>query len=331
MEIHLINCVDRVRPNLAIVSLAPAEGIRAAGVPLIDERRGAELRPRAGPQRLGRAGRGRARPAGGHAGGNSAGQDGQRAVPGAFSNAGPHEITARLEADAVAADNDRYCAIDVPADVPVLLIDGDARARDARYLSIALAPGESVRTGLRPQIETPRYLSVKPLGDYRGHQPGEHRTAGVVGRRRRWRSTWPAGGGVAFFLGERCDVKFFNDVLYRTARGCFPCRWTRQAELVVDRLEPAPDLAGGRALHFPTVHRQTEQLSCRRWRCSGISRCPRDGVRRPTRRVRVAAHLRNGAPLVDRAQLRQGPRHGLLDHGGADVEQLGRQPRASWW
>ncbi len=32
-EIHLIDCVDRARPNLAIVSLAPVEGIHAAGVP----------------------------------------------------------------------------------------------------------------------------------------------------------------------------------------------------------------------------------------------------------------------------------------------------------
>ena len=35
VEIHLIDCVDRGRPNLAIVSLAPAEGLRAAGVPLM--------------------------------------------------------------------------------------------------------------------------------------------------------------------------------------------------------------------------------------------------------------------------------------------------------
>ena len=34
VEVHLIDCVDRVRPNLAIVSLAPAEGLRAARVPL---------------------------------------------------------------------------------------------------------------------------------------------------------------------------------------------------------------------------------------------------------------------------------------------------------
>ena len=31
-EIHLVDCIDSTRPNLAITSLAPAEGIRAAGV-----------------------------------------------------------------------------------------------------------------------------------------------------------------------------------------------------------------------------------------------------------------------------------------------------------
>ena len=51
-----------------------------------------------------------------------------------------------------------------------------------------------------------------------------------------------AGGGVAFFLGERCDVKFFNDVLYRDGKGLFPVPLARQAELLVDRLEPAPDV-----------------------------------------------------------------------------------------
>ena len=40
-----------------------------------------------------------------------------------------------------------------------------------------------------------------------------------------------AGGGVAFFLGDRCDVKFFNDILYRNGKGLFPVPLTHQAEL----------------------------------------------------------------------------------------------------
>ena len=88
-EIHLVNCVDRARPNLAIVSLAPAEGIRAAGVPWFME---------VAVQNFGAAparnvsvhlGRGRARAAGGHAAGDPARQDGQGAVPGAFSQRRP--------------------------------------------------------------------------------------------------------------------------------------------------------------------------------------------------------------------------------------------------
>ena len=51
-----------------------------------------------------------------------------------------------------------------------------------------------------------------------------------------------AGGGVAFFLGERCQAKFFNDELYRDGKGLFPLPLTGPAELPVDRLEPAPDV-----------------------------------------------------------------------------------------
>ena len=214
VEIHLINCVDRVRPNLAIVSLAPAEGLRAAGVPLtmnVVVRNFGPAPVRNVSVALSEDGHGRSAvtipeilP------GKTAGEPFEVR----FANAGPHEITARLEADAVAADNYRYCAIDLPSDVPVLLIDGDARARDARYLSIALAPGESVRMGIRPQIEAPRYLSVKPLGDYGAIDLAniERLESSAVGALENYVAS---GGGVAFFLGERCDVKFFNDFLYR--------------------------------------------------------------------------------------------------------------------
>ena len=165
-EIHLVNCVDRTRPNLAIASLRPAEGIHAAGVPWFMEVGVQNFGP--APARnvsviLGEDGHGR--PAVTLA----------EIPPGKiaterflvhFPDAGWHEITARLESDAVEADNHRYWTMNLPPDVPVLLVDGDAEARDARYLSWAFAPGGAVRTGVRPQIETPRYLSLKPLAGY---------------------------------------------------------------------------------------------------------------------------------------------------------------------
>ena len=72
-----------------------------------------------------------------------------------FPKGGRHTISARLESDAVAADNYRFCAIDLPADLPVLLIDGDAKARDAKFLDWLLKPGGAVRTGCGRRSKRP--------------------------------------------------------------------------------------------------------------------------------------------------------------------------------
>jgi hypothetical protein len=295
-DIHLIDCVDSARPNLAIASLGPTEGIRAAGVPWFMD---------VAVQNFGST------PVGNVSVALSEDGHGRSAVklaeipPGKtakerflvrFRNAGSHKITARLESDAVAADNYRYSVIDLPSDIPVLLIDDDARARDARYLNFALAPGESVRTGIRPQIESPRFLSVKPLDDYKvvNLTNVERLEASAVAALEKYVA---AGGGVAFFLGDRCDVKFFNDFLYKNGKGLFPAPLGRQAELLVDRLEPAPDIqinphfifrvfASKRNSFLQTVSVQRYFSVPERWRPPANST------------VRVAAALRNGAPLV---------------------------------
>jgi len=295
-EIHLVNCIDKTRPNLAIASLAPADGLRAAGVPWFMEVAVQNFGPTAArevPVLLSEDGH--ARPAVTLA----------EIPPGRvvkerflvnFVNAGPHQIEARLEGDAVAADNYRYGAIELPADVPVLLIDGDAKAYDARFLNWALAPGGAVRTGIRPQIETPRYLSVKPLDDFH--------VICLANIERLEKSAIDAlekfvagGGGVAFFLGEHSQGKFFNDALYRGGQGLFPAPLGRENELLVDRLEPAPDVqvdkhfifrvfAEKRNTFLPAVTVQRYFAVAEGWQPP------------PDSTVRVVARLRNAAPLV---------------------------------
>ncbi len=295
-EIRLVNCVDRARPNLAIVSLAPTEGVRAAGVPWFME---------AAVQNFGTA------PARDVTVVLSEDGHGRPSItmaeipPGKvvkerflvnFPQAGHHEITARLESDAVSADNFRYCSIELPSDVPVLLVDGDTEALDARYLSWALAPGSPVKTGLRPQIETPRFLSQKPLGGYAvvNLMNIERLDSSAVDALEKYVA---AGGGLTFFLGERSQAKYFNDVLYRDGKGLFPVPLAKQAELLVDRLEPAPDVqvdehfifrifAAKRNTFLQTVTVERYFAVPEGWRP------PADST------VRVAAHLRNGAPLM---------------------------------
>ena len=84
-----------------------------------------------------------------------------------FSTAGQHVVTARLESDAIEADNARYCVIDLPLSEQVLLVDGDDAAADAHFLATALAPGGTVSTGVTTRIEPPGFLGTRPLDEFR--------------------------------------------------------------------------------------------------------------------------------------------------------------------
>ena len=213
-----------------------------------------------------------------------------------FPDAGWHQITARLESDAVAADNYRYWTMNLPPDVPVLLVDGDAEARDARYLSWALAPGGAVRTGVRPQIETPRYLSLKPLDGYPAINLAniDRLDATAVEALEKYVA---AGGGVVFFLGERWEAKYFNDVLYRDGKGLFPVPLARQAELTSIGLSRPPTFKSARtsssASSPPSRNTFLHTVSVGRYFA-----VPEGWRPPPDSTVRVAARLRNGAPLV---------------------------------
>jgi len=323
-EIHLVNCIDRARPNLAIASLAPSEGIRAAGVPWFMEvavqNYGSE------PARevtvvLGEDGHGRPAVTLAEI---PPGRIGKERFLVHFPTAGPHEITARLESDAVAADNYRYCVVDLPADVAVLVVDGDPQARDANYLSMALAPGGAVRTGVRPQIETPRFLSLKPLGEYSAVNLAnvQRLETSAVQALEKYVA---AGGGAVFFLGERCDAKFFNEVLYRDGKGLFPLPLWHAAELPVDRLEPAPDIqvdqhfifrvfAAKRNTFLQTVAVERYFAAPKGWRPP------------PDSTVRVAAYLRNGAPLVVERSFGKGRVLAFLTTAGPAWNNWARNP-----
>ena len=296
-EVHLVNCVDRARPNLAIASLEPAEGIRAAGVPwfmevavqnfsdtvakevsvLLEEN--GQVRPAVTIAEI------------------PPGRTVKQRFPVHFPTAGQHQITARLQGDAVEIDDYRYGAIDLPVDVPTLLIDGRADARDARYLEMASAPGGSVRTGISLQIETPVYLNRnQPLEKFRAvallnverlDAPGVAALEQYVA----------AGGGLVIFLGEQCDSQFINRQLYRDGEGLFPLPLGEPTVLPIDRLEKTPDLQvsghpifrvlGGKRNGFiSTVVVERYFAAQDDWKPKADST------------TQVIATLRNGAPLA---------------------------------
>ncbi len=303
-DLELVNCVDAVHQNLAIASLAPAEGTRAAGVPLFVELAVENFGPRVAKNvAVTLEEDGRARP-GVTIAQVPVGKTIKERFLVNFPTAGQHVVTARLESDAVAADNFRYCVIDLPATLPVLLVDGDPDAHDAHFLSTALAPGGPVRTGLSPRIEAPRFLSLHPLDAYRAiyllNFDRLDRAAIVA-----LEAYLNAGGGVGLFLGERCQSRFINDELYRGGRGFFPLPLGRPADLAVDRLQQAPDLnvadhpifrifAGQRNSFLATVTVERYFSVPKPWKPN------------PDSTTRVIAQLRNGAPLAVERRFGQG-------------------------
>jgi hypothetical protein len=300
-DLNLVDCIDRTRPNLSIVSLRPEDGVRAAGVPWFMEVSVANNGPAAVKNvSIVLSEDNRSRPSAAIAE-IPAGKVAAERFQVNFAKGGWHTISARLEGDAVAADNYRFSAIELPVDLPVLLIDGDAKAKEAKFLDWLLNPGGSVKTGMRPTIETPRYLSSKPLDGFSA--------INLAGIDRMDKSAVAAlenyvaeGGGVAFFVGESCQGKFFNAELYRDGKGLFPLPLKGPAELLVDRLDVAPDVQlekidGGEHFIFRIFAEKRNSflqsiLVQRYFAAADGWRPPEDGS------VRVLAKLRNGAPLA---------------------------------
>ena len=303
-QVLLVNCVEAAHANLAISGLTPGEGTRAVGVPLfvdvavtnygtMEAKDVSVLLEEDGHQR----------PA----------VRIERIAPGKtvaerfsvnFPTAGQHVVQARLESDPVATDNFRCCVIDVPAAVPVLLVDGDSLSGDAKFVSAALAPGGAVRTGIGPRIEAPRYLSLHPLESFASIyllniERLDHAAVAAL------ETFVKNGGGLTLFLGEKCSARFFNDQLYRGGQGLMPLPLSNPSELFVDRLSQVPDMevtdhpmfrifAGGRNSFLATVSIERYFATVKDWKP------PVDSG------VRVIARLRNGAPLAVERKFGQG-------------------------
>jgi hypothetical protein len=296
VEIHLINCVDAEHANLAISDLRPGRGTRAAGVPLFMEVTVTNFGPAAvrdvpvmiesDDQALPAVKTGEIPP----------GKAVKERFPVYFATPGPHRIKARLEPDVIVEDNERWCAIDFPAGLPVLLIDDDPEARDATYLAAALDPGRPVVTGVQPRIEKPRYLSLNVLDSFRAIYllNVERLDTSAVEALEKYVA---GGGGLGVFLGPRSSAKFLNDVLYRGGKGLFPLPVSGEASLLIDRLQKTPDLevgshpifsvlAGKRNSFIATVNVERYVAAAKGWKPT------------PDSGVQVIAHLRNGAPLA---------------------------------
>ena len=293
-EIRLIDCVeDPGRANLAIASLEPEEDIRAAGV---------QWRMRVTVQNYGPSSV-RNVPvywsADGKPGGTVTidaippGRFGQKEFYVNFAVAGEHSIQANLNADAVTIDNQRYAVVDLPVATPVLLVDGQHTAGNAKRIADVL----TARKGIQPEIVPPDYLSApkRPLGDFAMicvTNVGKIERSGVEALEK----YVAAGGGVFVATGPLTRGEYVTQDLYRNGKGLFPVPLAGQEPLVVDPLDNTPDVQSEEHYVFHNMEHRVENLS--KIFMQQYFAVPSGWNAKRDMAVQVIMRLRNGAPLL---------------------------------
>jgi len=304
-QLHLVQCVDQTRPNLAITRLEPEAGIRAAGVETWLELTVANYGD--GPVFGVTA---------------SIEQDGHKLpavqfdeiAPGdavtrrfrvTFATAGAHQLRASLESDPVETDNVRYFACQIPGVFPVLLVDGSLDRDDGFYLRTALNPGGTTSSGWSPQVESPSFLrqhdqlqkfaAICLLDVPRLDESEVEALEAYVQQ----------GGGLAWFLGPRVQRPFYNERLYRDGTGLLPVPLDVPTQLLSDGELATPDVVVSKHPIFRVFGGQRNSFLAVAavqfyYAVDPSWQLPESGD------TNVLARLRNGAPYVVDKQFGEG-------------------------
>lgn len=316
-EVHLIGCSKAPQNNLGIVAIEPDEGTRAAGVPLFvnlsvknygpDTAKRVQLKTRSIYYSPDLVQSGEAELAAGQAEDLvtlpfdeiKPGETATRRVQVFFPKSGQHVVEAILPEDAVSSDNRRWCVVDFPEGEQVLLVDGGPDQRSAYYVSAVFAPGQRANTGIRPEIKDPAFLrdaKAQDLAKYRAiylFDVARLDDSAITSLEQYARG----GGGVAFFMGDAVNPRFYNEKLYRAGQGIFPVELERADILPEKTDESAADIEPLEHAVFRPFLGETNSFI----RLVAIEKYFRlkDGWTPPAdSTVTVMARLRNRAPLA---------------------------------
>ena len=255
-EVHLVDSVHNEQPNLAIVGISPVDETRAAGVPLylkVDvknmgqkEAINVQMKVRTTSYNSGDAQI--TRP--GMLKGTTteldtvsidridAGKTASRRIQVRFLRPGEHVVEAELQEDAVEADNRRWAVVNIPAHEAVLIIDGSLEQKGAYFIRTAFQPGGRTNTGVQCTTQGPSFLRDSTLEDLQKFKVIYVTDIDRLDERsvRNLENYTKAGGGVAMFVGDNTNIRFYNERLYRDGKGIFPLPLLRD-----DLLPPATE------------------------------------------------------------------------------------------
>jgi hypothetical protein len=240
-RIEFIDCSTKDKTNLTVTDIKPVPGIFAAGVPCFVE----VTVKNHGKQPVQNVV-------------VSVEQDGdvssvdkiEKIAPGKeatkrfairFAAPGPHSVAAKIDMDSIVADNRRFLVLDIKDDIPVLVIDGSATREDSENFRWALNPGPAVKTGIKPRVESPSFLTRGTLDHFASICFTDTMSLDDEAIERLER--YVAGGGsVVFFTGPKTNTRYVNQKLYRSGQGVFPVKLRVRQELMADALQKLPDI-----------------------------------------------------------------------------------------
>jgi hypothetical protein len=304
-KLLMVQSVYDEHPNLAVTRLEPESGIRAAGIETWIEATVANHGDQAATNVTVSIEQDGARLPAVVVDEILPGKEATRRFRATFPEAGPHQLEARLESDAIDADNRRYFAAQIPPSFPVLVIDGSPDGDDGYYLRNALSPGGRPLGGWAPQVEPASYLRRhERLEDYAAiclldvSRLDEPEVAALE-------SYVAGGGGLAMFLGPQTARSFYNERLYRDGAGLLPAPLDVPTQLLRESGVATPDVVvsdhpvfrifAGERNSFLAVAKVDFYYGV-----DPLWTLPESGD------VRVLARLRNRAPLVIEKRLGEG-------------------------
>ena len=305
-QVHLVQCVEQTRPNLAITHLAPRIGHPRRRHRNLDAAHRGQLRRRAR--------------SGGHCGdrtGRAASCRRWRSTkscpakkPPAVSrrrssNRGPTSFRRSSITTRVETDNTRYFACHLPPVFPVLIIDGSADGDDGYYLQAALSPGGKQIGGWSPEVQPASYLrrhdelkrfAAICLLDVPRLDASEIEALETYVRQ---------GGGVAMCLGPQVGKRFYNEHFYRDGTGLLPVALGIPSQLLASGDPTIPDVAVSAHPLFRVFQGQRNSFLALAkvnfyFAADPQWKLPIDG------NTKILAMLRNGAPFVVERQMGEG-------------------------
>jgi hypothetical protein len=257
----------------------------------------------------------------------------------AFQTPGRHALRVELGGDALAADDQRYSAVDVAPSHPVLVIDGTPGQGDGPgLLADALAPVPGL-SGVAPRIESVDFLRRSPLREFRAivlvNVPSLPPDA-----LRALEGYVRSGGGLAWFLGDAVQPAYYNTQLYaggedqppgdakKSAAGLFPVPLA-PAKITRERNPESQSLD----IEFRTVGRFTPFARglAKYWHGLHVANLipPAEGWERNDDRradgVTTVASLKGGEPLILEHRFGEGRVVTVLTSAGQDWTNWPRQ------